>query len=92
MLPDDRQIGQTGVTVNPKLIIALAVSGAPQHVDYIGDRAVILSFNIDPEAPLMKLNEQRPKPEVHAITGDVRQTIPRFIEALRERLRAAATG
>lgn len=87
LLPAESQIGQTGLAVNPKLIIALAVSGAPQHVDYIGDRAVILSFNIDPEAPLMGLNEQRPRPLVHAIPGDVRETVPRFMAALRDGLR-----
>ncbi len=90
LLPMDRQIGQTGVAVNPRLIIALAVSGAPQHVDYIGERAVILSFNIDPDAPLMRLNDVRPKPIVHPIVGDVWQTVPRFIEALRKRLRQSA--
>ncbi len=92
LLPADRQIGQTGVSVNPKLIIALAVSGAPQHVDYIGDRAVILSFNVDPDAPLMKLHEQRPKPFVHPIVGDVWDTVPRFIEAIREHLRQAGSS
>lgn len=92
LLPSDRQIGQTGVSVNPRLIIALAVSGAPQHVDYIGDRAVILSFNIDPDAPLMRLNDHRAKPAVYAIPGDVRQTIPRFIEALRDRLQRGVSA
>ena len=88
LLPMDRQIGQTGASVNPRLIVALAVSGAPQHLDYIGERATILSFNIDPEAPLMKLNEQRPKPVVHPIVGDVWDTVPRFLEGLRRRLEA----
>ncbi len=92
LLPADRQIGQTGVSVNPKLIIALAVSGAPQHVDYIGDRAVILSFNVDPDAPLMKLNEQRKTPLVHPIVGDVWDTVPRFVEAIREHLRKARSA
>ncbi|MEK6683589.1 MAG: acyl-CoA dehydrogenase family protein, partial [Nitrospirota bacterium] len=45
LLSLDHQIGQTGVRVNPKLILALGVSGAPQHMDYIGDRAVIFAFN-----------------------------------------------
>ena len=83
----DRQIGQTGVSVNPRLILALAVSGAPQHVDYIGERATIISFNLDAEAPLMKLNSQRPKPVVHPIVGDVWETVPAFIEAVRKRVR-----
>jgi electron transfer flavoprotein alpha subunit len=89
VLPMDRQIGQTGVRVSPKVLVALGVSGAPQHVDWIGDHTVILAFNIDPEAPLMKLNEQRPTPVVHPIVGDVKETVPRFIAALRA---AAAAG
>ena len=89
LLPMDRQIGQTGAAVNPRLIVALAVSGAPQHLDYIGERATILSFNIDPEAPLMKLNEHRPKPVVHPIVGDVWETVPRFLEGLRNKLEDA---
>ncbi len=89
-LPVERQIGQTGVRVGPKVLIALAVSGAPQHVDWIADDAVVLSFNIDPDAPLMKLNEHRPRPVVHAIVGDVRETIPRFIAAVRDKIAAGA--
>ena len=89
LLPMDRQIGQTGATVNPRLIVALAVSGAPQHLDYIGERATILSFNIDSEAPLMKLNDQRPKPEVHPIVGDVWDTVPRFLAGLRDHLESS---
>jgi hypothetical protein len=85
-LPDELQIGQTGVRVDPKVLIALGVSGAPQHIDWVGDAAVILSFNVDPAAPLMRLNEQRPRPLVHPIAGDVHDTVPRFIAALREKL------
>ncbi len=84
VLPMDRQIGQTGTRVDPKVMVALAVSGAPQHIDWVGDGAVVLSFNKDPDAPLMRLNDQRARPVVHPIVGDVRETIPRFIAALRE--------
>jgi electron transfer flavoprotein alpha subunit len=82
LLPLSHQIGQTGVRVNPKLILALGISGAPQHMDYIGDRAVIFAFNKDPQAPLMKLNETRPSPIVHPIVGDLFVTIPKLIERL----------
>ena len=68
--------------------MALAVSGAPQHVDWIDDKTVILSFNIDPDAPLMKLNEQNAGPVVHPIVGDVNETVPRFMAALREKIGA----
>ncbi len=86
VLPMDRQIGQTGVRVSPKVLVALAVSGSPQHVDWIDDETVILAFNVDPDAPLMRLNEQRPNPVVHPVVGDVWETIPRFMVALRARL------
>jgi len=82
LLPLTHQIGQTGVRVNPKVILAIGVSGAPQHMDYIGDRAVIFAFNKDSQAPLMKLNESRPAPVVHPIEGDLFETIPRLIEML----------
>jgi len=83
LLPADRQIGQTGVRVNPDLLLALGVSGAPQHVDYIGENATIFSFNVDADAPLMNLNEDRPAPVVHPIPGDMFETVPAFIEAVR---------
>ena len=82
LLPLDAQIGQTGVRVNPKLVIALGISGAPQHVDWIGSRAEILCFNKDPEAPLMKLNQTHPAPRVHPIPGDLFVTVKELIEKL----------
>ncbi len=82
LLPLDAQIGQTGIRVNPKLIIALGISGAPQHIDYVGTRAEILCFNKDPEAPLMKLNQTRPSPRVHPIVGDLFVTVREIIARL----------
>jgi electron transfer flavoprotein alpha subunit len=82
LLPLDAQIGQTGVRVNPKLIIALGISGAPQHIDWIGSRAEVLCFNKDPEAPLMNLNDSRPAPRVHPIPGDLFVTVRELIAKL----------
>jgi electron transfer flavoprotein alpha subunit len=82
LLPLETQIGQTGVRVNPKLIIALGISGAPQHIDWLGTRAEILCFNKDPEAPLVKLNQTRPAPRVHPIPGDLFVTVRELIEKL----------
>ena len=84
LLPLDVQIGQTGVRVDPKLVIALGISGAPQHLDYLGHRADILCFNKDPEAPLMKLSSLRPSPRVHPIAGDLFITVRELIERLRD--------
>ena len=82
LLPLEAQIGQTGVRVNPKLIIALGISGAPQHIDYLGARAELLCFNKDIEAPLMKLNQARPFPRVHPIAGDLFVTVRELIAGL----------
>jgi hypothetical protein len=84
LLPADRQIGQTGQSVNPKLLLAIGVSGAPQHLGYIGPRATIFSFNRDPEAPIMTLNRRTPQPRVVPILGDLFKTVPEFLRALVE--------
>jgi electron transfer flavoprotein alpha subunit len=84
-LPDERQIGQTGVRVNPRVVIALGVSGAPQHIDWVGDRAAIFAFNLDAQAPLMTLNQRREQPKVYPVVGDLTRTVPRFIAALKSR-------
>jgi electron transfer flavoprotein-quinone oxidoreductase len=83
LLASDQQIGQTGTAVNPKLIISIGVSGAPQHIDYIGERATIIAFNKDADAPLMTLNKRRARPKVVPIVGDLFETVPRFTAALK---------
>jgi alkylation response protein AidB-like acyl-CoA dehydrogenase/electron transfer flavoprotein alpha subunit len=83
LLPADRQIGQSGVSVNPQILLAIGISGAPQHLNYIGSRATILAFNRDPEAPLMTLNQRQPRPRVFPIVGDIFETVPAFIAALK---------
>jgi electron transfer flavoprotein alpha subunit len=83
LLGSEQQIGQTGTAVNPKLIISIGVSGAPQHVDYIGERATIIAFNKDADAPLMTLNRRRARPRVVPIVGDLFETVPRFTAALK---------
>jgi alkylation response protein AidB-like acyl-CoA dehydrogenase/flavin-dependent dehydrogenase/electron transfer flavoprotein alpha subunit/ferredoxin-like protein FixX len=93
LLSADRQIGQSGVSVNPKLLLAIGISGAPQHLDYIGPGAIILAFNRDPNAPIMTLNQRQAQPRVYPVIGDLFDTIPAFIAALesepRHRIHAA---
>jgi electron transfer flavoprotein alpha subunit len=83
LLPADRQIGQSGVSVQPRVLLAIGISGAPQHIQYIGPRASILAFNRDPEAPIMTLNQRQPRPRVFAVVGDLFETVPQFIAAIR---------
>lgn len=91
ILPIDRQIGQSGVSVNPRILIAIGISGAPQHLQYIGPRATILCFNKDPEAPMMTLNQRQARPRVFPVVGDLFSTVPAFIQALRTHREPAVT-
>jgi electron transfer flavoprotein alpha subunit len=82
LLGADHQIGQTGTAVNPQLIISIGVSGAPQHIDYIGDSATIIAINKDPEAPIMTLNKRRARPKVVPLVGDLYELVPELTKAL----------
>jgi electron transfer flavoprotein alpha subunit len=73
----DRQIGQTGVTVRPKLYIAAGISGAIQHTAGMQDAAMIISINKDPEAPINKLAD-------YVIEGDIADVIPKMIKFYKE--------
>jgi electron transfer flavoprotein alpha subunit len=84
LLPADRQIGQSGIWVNPQILLAIGVSGAPQHLNYIGPGATIVAFNRDPEAPIMTLNHRQPRPRVYPVVGDLFETVPAFVVALRQ--------
>ncbi|MEC3977301.1 mycofactocin-associated electron transfer flavoprotein alpha subunit [Amycolatopsis sp. H20-H5] len=50
-----RQIGTTGVVVNPKLYVAFGVSGAAQHVGGLGDPEHVVSVNLDASCPMTAL-------------------------------------
>ena len=50
-----RQIGTTGVIVNPRLYLAFGISGAAQHVAGLGEPAHIVSVNTDPSCPMAAL-------------------------------------
>ncbi len=71
--PHERQVGQTGVTVRPKLYIACGISGAVQHTAGMAESAQIISINTDPLAPINKLAD-------FAITGRVEDVIPKMIK------------
>jgi electron transfer flavoprotein alpha subunit len=76
----DRQVGQTGVTVRPKLYIACGISGAIQHRAGMQEANKIIAINTDPEAPIFNICH-------YGIIGDVKEVIPMFIEAYKHKLR-----
>jgi len=53
--PHDRYIGTTGVAVDPDLYVALAISGAVQHVTGLGQPEHVIAVNTDPSAPMMAM-------------------------------------
>ena len=50
-----RQVGQTGVTVRPKLYIACGISGQIQHTAGMDGSSMVISINTDPNAPINKI-------------------------------------
>jgi electron transfer flavoprotein-quinone oxidoreductase len=84
LLPADRQIGQSGVSVQPRVLLAIGISGAPQHLNYIGPRTTIIAFNRDAEVPLMTLNQRQAQPRVYPVVGDLFETVPALVACLQE--------
>jgi alkylation response protein AidB-like acyl-CoA dehydrogenase/flavin-dependent dehydrogenase/ferredoxin-like protein FixX len=82
LLGPDRQIGQSGLSVGPRVLLAIGISGAPQHLNYIADRATIVAFNRDAAAPIMVLNRTRARPKVFPVVGNLFETVPAFTAAI----------
>lgn len=73
----DRQIGQTGVTVRPKVYIACGISGAIQHVAGMKESGIIISINTDPAAPINQLAD-------YVINGSIEEVVPKMIKYYKE--------
>ncbi len=69
----ERQIGQTGVTVRPKLYIACGISGQIQHIAGMQESSIIISVNNDPNAPINSIAD-------YVITGTIEEVLPKMIK------------
>ena len=73
----DRQVGQTGVTVHPKVYIACGISGQIQHIAGMQDAGIIISINNDPDAPINKIAD-------YVIVGTVEEVVPKLIKYYKQ--------
>ena len=73
----DRQIGQTGITVHPKVYIACGISGQIQHIAGMQDSKIIISVNSDPDAPINRIAD-------YVIVGTVEEVVPKLIKYYKQ--------
>ncbi len=73
----DMQIGQTGVTVRPKVYIACGISGAIQHVAGMKESGIIISINSDENAPINQIAD-------YVINGTVEEVVPKLIKYYKQ--------
>jgi electron transfer flavoprotein alpha subunit len=71
-------IGQTGITVRPKLYIACGISGQVQHITGMQDSGIIVSINTDENAPINKIAD-------YVIKGSVEEVLPLMIQSIQNR-------
>ena len=83
-MPVERQVGQTGKTVRPKIYIACGISGAIQHLVGMQTSDVIIAINTDRQAPIFEV-------ATYGIVGDVFKVIPAITNRIRE-LQAKRAG
>lgn len=73
LLPFERQIGQTGYTVRPKICLYLGVSGALQHTEGVKDCPLQIAVNTDPEAAIFAVTE-------YGVAGDAKAILQEMLK------------
>lgn len=84
-LPLTRQVGKSGMTVKPKLYLALGISGAPEHVEGMKQAELIIAVNTDTNAPIFGIAH-------YGAVADALEVIPLLTEQIKAAGGHAATG
>ena len=77
-IPHSAQIGQTGMTIKPKLYFAVGISGAVQHISGVEEAELIIAVNTDPNAPIFDIAD-------YAIIADAFEFLPALIEKIKDK-------
>lgn len=72
----DAQIGQTGVTIAPRVYIGAGISGAPHHRGGMQASSVIIAVNNDPDAPIFEIAD-------FGVLGELAEVLPQAAQAIR---------
>ncbi len=76
-LPTSRLVGKSGKRVKPKVYLALGISGAPEHVEGMGESDTIIAVNTDPNAPIFNVAK-------YGTTADLLELVPALIEKAKQ--------
>ena len=76
-LPTSRLVGKSGKRVKPKVYLALGISGAPEHVEGMGESDTIIAVNTDPNAPIFNVAK-------YGTTSDLLDLVPALIEKAKQ--------
>ncbi len=77
-LPKTRQVGKSGLSVKPKLYVAVGISGAPEHIEGMRAAELIVAINTDPNAPIFNVAH-------YGVVSDLFDVLPVLTEKIKSK-------